>query len=299
VILRGNGRQDIFLANDDRYRFYFFLQEGIERYRHVVHAFCLMTNHVHLLVQVDDVPLSRIMQNISFRYTRWFNWKHGKSGHLFQGRFKAVVVDSDEYLIELVRYLHLNPVKAGLAKDPQDYPWSSHRCYVGKEDISWVTTDLTLSSFGMRKNVSRKKFHLFVMEGVDEGYRPEFHGLASKDSRMLGDESFMESALAHNEETPVRAVDLDELVAAICRYYQISTEELKGRMHHYSHARAMAAWIALETTGCTMTELAKAVDRDVSTLSSRAKRLQLGAREDARLLAEWNAIRGEIAKVQA
>ncbi|KAF0215775.1 MAG: hypothetical protein FD174_4021 [Geobacteraceae bacterium] len=299
VMLRGNGKQDIFIVDDDRYRFSLFLQEGIERYRHLVHAFCLMTNHVHLLVQVEDVPLSRIMQNVSFRYTRWFNWKHGKSGHLFQGRYKAVVIDSDEYLAELVRYLHLNPVRAGMTKEPLGYAWSSHRAYLGKEAIPWVTVDPTLSSFGKLRDVARKNFHQFVIEGINEGHRPEFHGLAAIDSRLLGDEPFVESVLAQSEEVSARQVGMGELVDAVCRYYQISANDLKGRTHHSSHARAMAAWIALESAGCTITELAKMTGRDLSTLSSRAKRLQVRARKDTQLLADCKAIREEIARVQA
>lgn len=150
VILRGNARQDIFFEEKDRYRCYLLMQEGTERYRHRIHAFCLMTNHIHLLVQVADVPLARIMQNLSFRYTRWANWRQGKSGHLFQGRYKAVLIDADEYLLELVRYIHLNPVRAAMAKDPFDYQWSSHRAYCGKETIPWLCTVSTLSTFGTR-----------------------------------------------------------------------------------------------------------------------------------------------------
>ena len=122
VILRGNARQDIFIDDGDRYRFYLLMQEGIARYRHSIHAFCLMTNHLHLLIQVADIPLSRIMQNLSFRYTRWSNGRQWQSGHLFQGRYKAVLVNGDEYLLELVRYLHLNPVRAGLVKIRLSFP---------------------------------------------------------------------------------------------------------------------------------------------------------------------------------
>jgi len=84
VILRGNGGQEIFFSKEDRFRFYLLLQEGIERYGHRIHAFCLMTNHVHLAIQVGDITLARIIQNISFRYTRWVNWRGGRTGHLFQ-----------------------------------------------------------------------------------------------------------------------------------------------------------------------------------------------------------------------
>jgi len=191
VILRGNRKQEIFNDDEDRCRFLLLLQEGTERYRHRVHAFCLMTNHVHLAIQVDDIPLSRIMQNLSFRYTRWANWRQGKSGHLFQGRYKAILVDTDAYLAELVRYVHLNPVRARMVSDPLEYPWSSHRCYSGLETIPWLATDLTLSTFSTRRGTAQREFQRFVREGVEEGYRPEFHGGAGLDSRLLGDDAFM------------------------------------------------------------------------------------------------------------
>ena len=154
VTLRGNAGQAIFFDNRDRTRFYLLLQEGIERFRHRIHAFCLMSNHVHLAIQVGDIPLSRIMQNLSFRYTRWINWRQNRSGHLFQGRYKAVLVDADAYLLELTRYIHLNPVRAGIVKEPEDSPWSSHRAYLGREVISWLTTDWVLSQFSKRVGVS-------------------------------------------------------------------------------------------------------------------------------------------------
>jgi REP element-mobilizing transposase RayT len=107
VILRGNDRGDIFFDDLDRFRFYLLLQEGVERFKSRVLAFCLMTNHVHLAIQVDQIPLSHIIQNLSFRYTRWINWRKHRVGHLFQGRYKAFLVDQDSYLLELIAYIHL------------------------------------------------------------------------------------------------------------------------------------------------------------------------------------------------
>ena len=111
VILRGNGGQDIFYSQEDRYRLYLLLQEGIERFGHRIHAFCLMTNHLHIVVQVGDIALSKIFQNVSFRYTRYINKKQNRIGHLFQGRYKALLIDADTYLLELVRYIHNNPLR--------------------------------------------------------------------------------------------------------------------------------------------------------------------------------------------
>src|SRR5262245_7457233 len=109
VILRGNAKQDIFFDAEDRRRFLSFLEDCIERFGFRVHGYCLMTNHIHLALQVGEVPLSRIMQNLTLRYTKWVNWRQDRIGHLFHGRYKAVMVEADNYLAQLVVYLHLNP----------------------------------------------------------------------------------------------------------------------------------------------------------------------------------------------
>ena len=132
VMLRGNARAEIFFEKDDRHRFYLLLQEGVERFGCRIHAFCLMTNHVHLAVQVGATPLSRSMQNLTFRYRQWINHRDRRVGHLFQGRYKAILINRDDYLLELVRYIHLNPVQARLVRAPAAYRWSGHRaatCY--------------------------------------------------------------------------------------------------------------------------------------------------------------------------
>jgi REP element-mobilizing transposase RayT len=156
AILRGNSGQTIFFDDNDRTRFYLLIQEGVERFGHRIHAFCLMTNHVHLAIQIADISLSRILQNLSFRYTRWVNWRQGKTGHLFQGRYKAVLIDADTYLQELTRYIHLNPVRAGMVRETEKYPWSSYRAYLGLETIPWLSTDWVLSQFSKRLSVARR-----------------------------------------------------------------------------------------------------------------------------------------------
>ena len=145
VILRGNAGNAVFFDKEDRSRFFFLLQEGIERYKHRIHAYCLMTNHVHMAIQVGEVPLSRIIQNISFRYTRYMNSRKKQVGHLFQGRYKALLIDADSYLLELVRYVHNNPVRAGMVDTCEKYPWSSHKAYLGHELVPWLTMDWVLS----------------------------------------------------------------------------------------------------------------------------------------------------------
>jgi len=132
VILRGNARQNVFFTAADRKYFFNLLAEGVVRFGYRVHAFCLMTNHLHLALQVSDIELSAGMQNLSFRYTRYLNTRRGQVGHVFDGRFKAFLVDQDRYGLALVRYLHLNPVRAKIVRTPDAYTWSSHRAYLGE-----------------------------------------------------------------------------------------------------------------------------------------------------------------------
>jgi REP element-mobilizing transposase RayT len=283
VILRGNARQDIFFDDEDRYRFYQLLQEVTERYGYRIHAFCLMTNHVHLAIQVGDVPLSRGMQNLSFRYTRWANWRQGRSGHLFQGRYKALLVDADEYLLALVRYIHLNPLRCGLVTNPSEYRWSSQRAYCGLEILPWLTVEPTLATFGENIKLARSKFEKFVMEGVAEGHCPEFHGASGSDSRLLGDDVFVESILAQAEQRKDTKVSAAQLLAAVCTVYNLAEGAISSGSRLASEARSMSAWIASETVGCTITEIAKATARDPSSLSSAVKRIEARASKEIQL----------------
>ncbi|MEO8009412.1 MAG: transposase, partial [Betaproteobacteria bacterium] len=150
VILRGNARQDVFFTSGDRHFFYELLSEGVARFGYRVHAFCLMSNHLHLALQVSDRELSEGMQNLSFRYTRYLNTRRRQVGHVFQGRFKAFLVDQDRYGLALVRYIHLNPVRAKMVRTAGAYAWSSQRAYLGEQDLPWLTTHWVLGQFGER-----------------------------------------------------------------------------------------------------------------------------------------------------
>ena len=299
VILRGNGKQDIFFNDQDRYRFYLLMQEGVERFRHRIHAFCLMTNHVHLLVQVADLPLSRIFQNLSFRYTRWINWRHERSGHLFQGRYKAILVDGDAYLLELVRYIHLNPVRAGMVAAPTDFPWTGHKAYCGRETIPWLCTDLTLGMLSDKRSTALRAYAAFVNDGIAEGRRKEFHGEGTSDSRIFGDEAFVQQ-LAGEGELPDK-VSVEAVIAAICCHYKIETTALAapGKVRIFSQARGMAAWIVQDLPSCLLTELARRTGRDLSSLSAAARRLQMRSTSESSLLREKDEIFEQITRCKA
>ena len=151
VILRGNGRQPIFFTDLDRRRWMRLLAQGIERYHCRVHAYCWMTNHIHMAVQVSDLPLGRFIGWVASQYAKCINRRLRRSGHLFERRYRSKLVAGDEYLLQLVRYIHLNPVVAGIVDSPHRYPWSSHRAYIGYRRDSWLTTDIVLSLFSTKK----------------------------------------------------------------------------------------------------------------------------------------------------
>src|SRR5262245_17116000 len=138
VIARGNQRQQTFLTDLDYRAYLGRLAAYRKRYAVCLFAYCLMPNHVHLLVQTSEPPLDKLMQGLQQSYTQWFNRVHDKVGHLFQGRYKAIVCDRDEYLVTLIRYIHLNPVRARLVERPDVYPYSGHRAYLAGDGMGLI-----------------------------------------------------------------------------------------------------------------------------------------------------------------
>ena len=284
AMLRGNGGQRIFADDEDRYRFYLFLQEATARFGHRIHAFCLMDNHVHLAIQVGEKPLSRIMQNLGFRYTQWMNSRQKKVGHLFQGRYKAILVDADSYLVELVRYIHLNPVRAKIVKAPDNYLWSGHRAYMGYEILPWLSTDWVLSQFSQRVKTARAKYNEFVQNGSDEGRRQEFHS-GTSEGRILGGDSFIEEALEKAEQAERKAVTIDEVIEKVGKLYGLSEKEIAagGKQRHRAEARGMIAFLVREINGLSLTDLSRTIKRDVSSLSEAAEKISDSSRMDGEL----------------
>jgi hypothetical protein len=259
-------------------------------------AFCLMTNHIHLAIQVADVPLSRILQNLSFRYTRWVNWRRHRSGHLFQGRYKAFLVDADSYLLELAAYIHLNPVRAGMVKDAKTYRWSSHRAYLGKETLPWIETDFILGQFSKGMVKARRAFCDFVAGKSGEGHREEFHGKSSPDSRFVGDNSFVDEILRLEESRPWHKPDLDAILFCIKRMYGLTDEDIAapGQKRPASEARMMAAWAVRELSNSTLAELAQRAGREASAMSAAAARFDVRIKLEKDLAERTEKLRKEL-----
>jgi hypothetical protein len=240
------------------------------------------------------------MQNVSMRYTQWFNWRHKKCGHLFQGRYKAVMVDADSYLLELVAYIHLNPVRARMIERPEKYRWSSHRAYLGKEKLPWLMPVLVLSQFSGKAGKACEMFAEFVAERIAEGRRGEFHGEKSLDSRLFGNDGFVEEILVQAESLPVQKPDVLAVMDAVTRLCRISAGQLaspgQGRMA--SEARALAAWATRELSSGTLAELAPMLKRKPASLSCALARLENRLEEDSALAEKVSNLRQYLQQVQ-
>ncbi len=166
ITSRGDRREDIYRDNGDREQWIEILGQVCKRFNWIIHGYCLMSNHYHLLAETVDGNLSRGMRQLNGLYSQQFNRRYHESGHLFQGRYKAILVQKEAYLIELVRYVVLNPVRAGMVRRPEDWVWSSFNAMIGADtETEWLDVDWTLSQFGTDRKQATLAYRQFVMEG--------------------------------------------------------------------------------------------------------------------------------------
>ena len=262
VILRGNDRQTIFFDANDRYRWESLLEEGVSRYSHRIHAYCWMTNHVHLAIQCNDVPLSKFMGFVASQYARSTNRKIDRSGHLFERRYRAILVQADSYLQELVRYIHQNPLRAGMVDDIADYQWSSHLAYMHGNQPTWLTLNWVLSMFGNTAAEARLQYARFMQVACRTVTRQSLRDGAGDDNRILGDDGFLDSLGGELRKSSIHA-NLKELTLEICRKYDVSEAMLASvsRDRKYSRIRAEIGLVAIETGIATNAEVARRFNR--------------------------------------
>jgi putative transposase len=162
VTLRGNDRQPIFQSDIDRSHLSDLMHEGVRRFNHRVHAFCFMTNHLHFMIQVAESRIGAIVQHFASAYAHYFNKRYERVGHLFENRFKSTLVQDDAYAMQLLRYIHRNPVEANLCDNAADYRWSSHKAYLGRAYWTWLTIDWGLDLFDLDRTGAIATFQRFV-----------------------------------------------------------------------------------------------------------------------------------------
>ncbi len=272
VIARGNRRSAVFHDPADYEAYLTRLQRYQQRDRLTCFAYVLMANHVHLLVESSEIPLSRTMQSLQFTYTQYYNRRYHKSGHLFQGRYQAILCDRNAYLLELVRYLHLNPARVRKPSDPWRYRWSSHGVYLGKSSPVRVSTNIVLQLFHKQVGPARDAYREFLKEGLGQGHRAEYYDTI--DQRFLGDEQFLEdierkTEAKHEISAESPKVPFSQLLPAVASTTGITETSLiqRGKSGDRGKARAFLVFVAHEWSGLSMKTIANHLNRDPSLIS--------------------------------
>jgi len=269
VITRGNQRQKIFKSPADYQKYLQLLTIYKNRYHCSIYAYILMGNHVHILIETKGTPLSKVFQGINQSYTVYFNKKYHTVGHLFQGRYKAVLCDRENYLLALLKYIHYNPVRAKIAETLSDYPWSSHHAYAGKTNhLGIVDIDRVLRMFSEKKSRARKLYRAFIEEAgglkKDEVY-------ATIDQRVQGSDEFAEEVLRKYEKTPVKpwrkAYTLDRIAEGVTELYGISPQLLRssGRTRPLSSGRCLFS-LAAKDQGYKGVEIAVYLEKEPASI---------------------------------
>ncbi|MDR4497730.1 MAG: transposase [Candidatus Scalindua sp.] len=303
ITSRGNLRDRIFFDGKDREQFLDILRRTKERYGYLIHAYALMENHYHLFLETPKANISQIMQNINTSYTVYINRRHKRSGHLFQGRFKGIIVDRETYLVALSRYIHLNPVRAGIVNAPEDYRWTSYGEYIGasREKESMVDTAETLSRFARTRTAAVMAYREFLREGIGEENNPMEDVEAGF---LLGSKTFREKIKGmlegrkSDEEIPQlkrlrKSIPPDKVIKICCRYYGKKEEELlkKGRGNEERYIAIYLAKIGSKTKN---SEIGRYFGIKGSTVSETLKRVEARIKTEKKLQKEIEALNKQI-----
>jgi putative transposase len=190
ITSRGNERKPVFHTYRDREKFLAYLESATNRYGAVIHVYCLMETHYHLFIETPSGNLSKIMQHINGAYTTYFNRKHERAGHLFQGRYKSILVQADAYAKELSRYIHLNPVRSGIVNNPEEYEWSSFRFYISDREFpKWLKRDMLLGYFNVNTVTAMSMYKDFVHGLIGQKMKSPLENL--RYSFILGEKEYI------------------------------------------------------------------------------------------------------------
>jgi REP element-mobilizing transposase RayT len=284
VMNRGRRAENIFPGKEDYQKFFELLKEASEMWNVTIAAYCLMPSHYHMLIQTPDASLSRFMRHVNGVYTQRFNRLHGCDGHLFRGRYKSILVDEDAYLLQLVRYIHRNPLEAGLVDKLDAYEWSSHKGYISTaKKWDWLSTDFVLSMLTTNKRQQRRAYRQFVSRENTEEILRVFEGKGLPP--LLGSDRFIDwvkdrffKEKDHEEVPDSRrlAPDREKIKEMVCRFYQVNQDDLlKSKRGVLNEPRNVAIYLCRLLRDDRLDELGRDFDlkrySSVSTVLQRTK----------------------------
>lgn len=288
VMNRGAARQDVFLSDVQRERFLELLGDLADRFGVETHAYCLMGNHYHLLVHTPLGNLGRGMRHLNGVYTQFFNRDQGRDGALFRGRYKAILVDADAYLLHLSSYIHRNPLEAGMVERLEDYPWSSYSAYIDKTTAAqWLCRDMVYLMLGGKA----KRYQSFVAKAIDEDLAQFYRGKSV--SPILGDERFKQRVLEHGCDDPEIAernrvhepASLDKIIAVVAMTLDCDQQQIFASVRGQQNlARMLVAYFGHSAGQLTYREIAEALGMNhYSAVASSLRRLERLRRESKQI----------------
>jgi putative transposase len=317
VTLRGNNKQDIFFDNTDRISFLSLIEEGIIHFGHKIHAFCLMTNHVHLLVETAEISLSKIIQNIAFRYAKRINKKFTRTGHLFHGRFYASHISDEKYILAVLRYIHMNPIKAGMVTKLYDYRWCSHRAYLKIDKINWLTTNKLLSL--LLDNTTN--YIEFMEKSNDIGMEIDENAVNDINKRLLKNiknynknETLGKTGIVDtiaNQTDPCLLLQqkeksksqfhiyADKIIEAVCEVVKIDKEtlQLPNKQKKYIYSRGIITIFTQKLGKNNLPALSRLLRHDATTLTRSANKIKQQLKHDPTLAQHLRIISEKLQKI--
>ena len=263
VHARGNERKKIFFTDTDYQKFKDYIAGAIEKYHCLVHCYVLMDNHYHLIIETPEANIGKVMHYISGSYTTYINIKRGRNGHLFQGRYKSILVDKDPYLMELSRYIHLNPVRAKMVGKPEEYAYSSYNSYITGKPEKIVTTDLILGMLSRQRKEAQKEYRDYVERGIGEELKnpldDAYGGIILGGERFIKGvlrtikEGYTERAEVSHRKALRNGMGMEEIIGGVCRYFKISREAVVKRQR--GDIKNIAIYLVKRHTGATNNEI--------------------------------------------
>ena len=293
VMNRGKGGEKIFTDKGDYYAFIDLLKDCVEMWNIRVAAYCLMGTHYHVLLQTPDANVSRCMRHMNGVYTQYFNRTHGLDGHLFRGRYKSILVDSDAYLLELLRYIHRNPLEAGMVDRLESYQWSSHKGYLSRsEKWNWLHKDYVLKIFSNNMTEALKGYESFVNKKIPEeinrilGSR-KWPSVIGKESfiNWVKDTFFIQKRHVEVPESKSLAPDSEKIKGAVCREYDINEEDLLiSKRGMTNEPRNTAIYLMRHLMGSKLEEIGREFGiNNYSSVSTVIERTKQKATHDRKL----------------
>ena len=307
IMVRGIDKSNIFRDVQDKARFLERLGQNVQDAKCSVYAWVLMDNHVHILFRSGQGGISSVMRKLLTWYAQYFNRKHRRKGHLFENRYKSILCDEDTYLLALVRYIHLNPVRAAIIRtmaEMDKYSWSGHRAIIEKVHYPWMNTATVLAQFGATKRKAMKAYRQFMLEGMDQGHDPQYSGgglvrslggwsnvlsmrrkgrKEETDERILGSGDFVHQVIKEVEDKSLRQMKLKrsgytiiKIIEQECKKGQVSLKELESgsRRAKASQTRAQIARRGIEEIGLSAAEIARHLGVATSSITRAIAKIE-------------------------